>query len=402
MIRKNRYALWTIFAIFSIILTACGPTGLSEIEQAGTYAAQTIAAQPSATEKVLPTQTATPEPTATVTPTQEPTVGPVGPADFPEGVNPLTGLMVADPENLNRRPVFVKVANYPAYGRPHAGLSAADIVFEYYIGGGSNRFVGLYYGQDADQIGPMRSGRLVDPQLVNMYQGILGFVGAYETVYTKIVDVLGIRAITETGMSCPAICRTGNGDVTSVFADSAAMTAFSTQRGVDNHKYTLDGMAFDPAAPAGGSEGTDVLVQYADTDRGEWQFDVPTGKYLRLIEDTTGSELKMIPLVDRNTDEQLAFSNVIVLYAYYTEYAPTLHDIEFWGNTTGRPAVIFRDGQAYEVTWKVPSNSQPIQFLDENGDPFPLKPGNTWMAIMGLNSRLSESEGNWNFYFNLP
>ena len=400
MTRKKHYVHWTIFAIVSIILTACGPTGLSEVEQAGTYAAQTVAAQPSATEKILPTQTATPEPTAT--PTQEPTLGPVGPVDFPEGVNPLTGLMVADPENLNRRPVFVKVANYPAYGRPHAGLSAADIVFEYYIGGGSNRFVGLYYGQNADQIGPMRSGRLVDPQLVNMYQGILGFVGAYETVYAKIVDILGIRAITETGMTCPAICRTGNGDVTSVFADSAAMTALSTQRGVDNHKYALEGMAFDPAAPAGGSEGTDVLVQYSDTDRGEWQFDIPTGKYLRLIEDLTGSELKMIPLVDRNTDEQLAFSNVVVLYAYYTEYAPTLHDIEFWGNTTGRPAVIFRDGQAYEVTWKVPSNSQPIQFMDENGDPFPLKPGNTWMAIMGLNSRLTETEGNWNFYFNLP
>ena len=399
MKRKNRYALWTIFALLSIILTACGPTGLSEVEQAGTYAAQTIAAQPSATEKVLPTETATPEPTAT--PTQEPTLGPVGPVDFPEGVNPLTGLMVADPENLNRRPVFVKVANYPAYGRPHAGLSAADIVFEYYIGGEANRFIAVFYGENADQIGPMRSGRLVDPQLVNMYQGILGFIGAYETVYTKIVDVLGNRAITESNLAYPAIYRDGTG-VTSAFSDSAELTKLSTQRGVDNHQYALEGMAFDPETPAGGSEGTDVVVQYASIDRGEWQFDIPTGKYLRLIEDTTGSELEMIPLVDRNTDEQLAFSNVVVLYAYYTEYAPTLHDIDIWGNKTGRPAVVFRDGQAYEVTWIAPSNSQPIQFLDENGEPFPLKPGNTWMAIMGVNSSQTQAEGDWEFIFHLP
>jgi len=398
---KNRFALWTIFAILTMLLAACGPSGMSDVEQAGTYAAQTVAALPSATA-ALPTETATPEPTVTATPTQEPTVGPVGPSDFPEGVNPLTGLKVANPENLNRRPVFVKVANYPASGRPHAGLSSADLVFEYYIGSGSNRFMAVYYGDNAEQIGPMRSGRLVDPQLVSMYQGILGFVGAYETVYAEIVDVLGIRAITETDLTCPAICDDGRNIVTSVFANSAELTNLATQRGVDNHHYTLDGMAFDPVAPAGGGEGTDVLVQYSNLDRGEWQFDIPTGKYLRLIEDTSGSELQMIPLVDRNTDEQLAFSNVVILYAYYTEYAPTLHDITIQGNTAGRPAVIFRDGQAYEVTWVAPSNSQPIQFLDANGDPFPLKPGNTWMAIMGVNSTVSQADGDWKFTFYLP
>ena len=333
MKRNKRYLLWLVLALLTTILTACGQTGLSEVEMAGTYAAQTIAAMPSATEKILPTETATLEPTATETPTQAPTVGAVGPMDFPEGVNPLTGLMVDNLENLDRRPVFVKVANYPATGRPHAGLSSADIVFEYYIGYGSNRFIGVFYGENADQIGPVRSGRLVDPQLVNMYQGILGFQGAYETILTKIVDSLGVRAISGTGNTCPAICDNGDGTVISIFANSAELTALSSQRGVDNHQYTLDGMAFDPVAPSGGSEGTDVLVQYSNLDRGEWVFDIPTGKYLRLIEDTTGSELQMVPLTDRNTGEQLAFSNVVVLYAYYTEYAASMHDIDIWGNT---------------------------------------------------------------------
>jgi hypothetical protein len=54
---------------------------------------------------------------------------------------------VEDPSILDRRPVFVKVANYPVSGRPHAGLSFADMVFEYYIGTGGNRFIGLFYGQ---------------------------------------------------------------------------------------------------------------------------------------------------------------------------------------------------------------------------------------------------------------
>jgi hypothetical protein len=326
----------------------------------------------------------------------------VGPSDFPEGVNPLTGLEVENPENLNRRPVFVKVANYPASGRPHAGLSAADIVFEYYIGYGSNRFIALYYGENAEQIGPVRSGRLVDPQLVSMYQGILGFQSAYETIYAKIVDILGIRAISGTGNVCPAICDDGRNIVTSVFANSEALTELSTQRGVDNHQYTLDGMSFDPEAPAGGVPGLDALILYANSNRGEWRYDERSGKYLRWIEDAESTDLEMIPLVDQNTDEQLEFSNVVVLFAYYTEYTAAMHDIDLWGNTTGRRAVVFRDGQAYEVTWAAPSSDQPIQFFDQNGDPFPLKPGNTWMAMMGVNSGVTQDAGNWTFNFYLP
>ena len=109
-------------------------------------------------------------PTATPTP---PPPGGLRPTGFPDNVNPLTGLVVSDPELLNRRPMFIKVANFPRTGRPHAGLSYADLVFEYYIGEGANRFAAVYYGQDCPQVGPMRSGRLVDAQLAPMYRGTL-------------------------------------------------------------------------------------------------------------------------------------------------------------------------------------------------------------------------------------
>jgi hypothetical protein len=106
--------------------------------------------------------------------------------------------------------------------------------------------------------------------------------------------------------------------------------------------------------------------------------------------------------VDRITEEQLAFSNVVVLFAYHDELAPTMHDINIWDNPTGTRAVVFRDGQAYDVTWTTPNKNQPIRFFDQNGEAFPLKPGNTWMVIMGLNSDVSQDEGNWTFTFYLP
>jgi hypothetical protein len=87
---------------------------------------------PSVTPSSVPaipedTATATALPTATATPTP----APLGPS-FAPGINPLTGLAVADPVLLERRPMGIKVSNFPRSLRPHSGLSFADLVFEYY------------------------------------------------------------------------------------------------------------------------------------------------------------------------------------------------------------------------------------------------------------------------------
>jgi len=176
MMKLKPQMKWIILAVLILNLAACSgnPTSV-DLSLASTYAAQTLAAMPTNTVEPVPTSTATvaaPTATATVTETPVPDVLPVGPVGFPENVNPLTGLVVDDPSILNRRPVLVKVANQPISGRPHAGLSFADMVFEYYIGSGGNRFLALFYGQDADMIGPVRSGRMIDPYLVSLYEGI--------------------------------------------------------------------------------------------------------------------------------------------------------------------------------------------------------------------------------------
>jgi hypothetical protein len=393
-----------ISIVLMVLMSSCLPTGLSESELAHTYAAQTLTAIPTST--AIPTLTATEVPTATATQantaTSQSQPGAVGPDNFPENVNPLTGLEVDDPSLLERRPVLIKVANYPPSGRPHAGLSLADIVFEYYIGYGSNRFMALYYGQNADKVGPIRSGRLVDPKIVNMYEGILGFEGAYVTILDQIEEILGERAINGAGNTCPAICDDGRNIVTSVFADSEALTELSNRRGVDNQKYELNGMVFDTQTPDNGDEGTQANILFSSLNRGEWRFDEESGLYLRWIDDTSGNALEMIPLVDRETDEQLAFSNVVVLFANYTEFTPAMHDIDLWGNTTGRRAIIFRDGQAYDATWVAARNDQPIQFRDQNGEVFPLKPGNSWFVLFGSNSGVITEDGTWTFNFYLP
>jgi len=328
------------------------------------------------------------------------------PPDLP--VNPLTGLNVQDPTRLDRKPVFVKVSNFPAVGRPHAGLSFADMVFDYYIGSGQNRFMALYYGQDATQIGPVRSGRRVDAEIVLMYSGILGYGSADADTDEVIVNALGKYAISHLEGPCPAFCGTDTHSITGVFANSAAISEFVDMNDWENGKPDLPGMLFDAQPPADMRPAEQLTILFNYYNRGEWRYDSASGKYLRWIEEienfgTEEEQMEMIPLVDRITGKQLAFSNIIVMFAKYDELAPTAHAIEIWNNDNGLPAYLFRDGGMIEGEWASPNDSDPIQFTNADGSPLPLKPGNTWIAIMDINATFEEVEpGNWESFFFLP
>jgi hypothetical protein len=91
------------------------------------------------------------------------------------------------------------------------------------------------------------------------------------------------------------------------------------------------------------------------------------------------------------------------LFARYNEYNPTLHNIELWANRDGRRAVFFREGDMVEGLWRSPALNLPLQFFDKTGNYLPLKPGNTWFVIIGLDSTINEVEmGQWKVQFGLP
>ena len=141
---------------------------------------------------VVITATPLPPPTKTVAPTITASIVPehYGPDRFPKGINPFTGLRVPDAAVLDRRPVMVKVSNFPPSGRPQFGLSSADLVFEHYIGEGMNRFSAIFYGQKPEKVGPVRSARLADIQLASMYQTIFGYASADPRVRNNLISEL--------------------------------------------------------------------------------------------------------------------------------------------------------------------------------------------------------------------
>jgi hypothetical protein len=350
------------------------------------------------TNTALPTLTRTSTPIPSITPT--PAV--VGVFGFQDNINPLTGLEMEDPSILDRRPVMVKVSNAPPSVRPQAGLSFADLVFEYYIGEGANRFLATYYGQDAKKAGSVRSGRLVDSQLVKMYQGILAYGSADPQVDTIIQEKLGERAISNLEAGCPSFCGSDNTHNSPwIYANTAEITRYANQKSIDNVRPRLNGMLFDAHVPESDQFGIKLGVEYGYA-RGEWHYDPKSGKYLRWEERALNPE-NMVPLTDRLTGDQLAFSNVIVMFAPYMEYAPTLHEIDVADNTRGDQAFFFRDGVMVKGSWRAVDPSQPIQFFNQYGLPMLLKPGNTWIVIAGINSRINMPEdGHWEIRFVLP
>ncbi|MEA4813270.1 MAG: DUF3048 domain-containing protein [Anaerolineaceae bacterium] len=382
---KKNSAILIFATVLVLLASACTGAAPKNDNAIQTLAVQTLTAV-ALTESAAATPTNkpsdTPVPTATPEPTQEKTD--IGPDNFPEDVNPLTGEKSEDPALLKRRPVMVKVSNFPVEGRPHAGLSSADMVFAYAMPGMMSRYIGLYYGKDANLIGPVRSVRLIDPELVQLYQGILGGSGGdQENVLPKVARLLGNRVVYE-GL-CPGICDDGHHWVTTVFGDSAAITKYITQRGDEQKKYDLTGTLFDKKAPEGGKPTSKLSFNFSMADKSDWTYDEATGKYLRWI-DNAPNYNEMIPLVDRVTEKQLAFSNVIIIEAKYSWYNSDLYLTDMLGNTDGLKATFLRDGKLYEGTWKVTDPNKPIQFFDAQGHLFPLKPGNTWVNISGVNT----------------
>jgi hypothetical protein len=399
-----------------ILLRRCVPLFLLVLTQAcnlGVQRSNTTLLPFSATDTLSKGSNPTGTPAATATPaivpptpteTPIPLVYPVGPSGFPSNVDPLTGLVASDPQLLNRRPLAIKVSNFPRTARPQAGLSKADVLWEFYTEFGNTRWIAMFYGQDADKVGPIRSARVLDTRIVPLYDAILVHVQAFETVWTEI-SKSGIDTINEFPASCPAICRDTNEPVVenSAFGNTVELTKYAKRIGMlSGGRPNLDGMVFDPAAPGGADPSTGVWIFFSSSAMAEWKFDTASGRYLRLSErDPSGV---MIPLTDRTTGTQLAVDNVLVLDVNIFGYSGKIgngeqFDMDLSSSGTG---YFYRDGGVVQGKWKSGGPNAPLQFVDKNGNPYALHPGTTYIAIIGNRStggRTASTE--WRF-FNVP
>ncbi len=306
----------------------------------------------------------------------------IGPDTYPEGVNPLTGLSVSNPALLHRRPVGVKVSNFPAAVRPQAGLSQADIVFEHYAEGGTTRLTAFFLGNTPQKVGSMRSARLIDLELTEMYRAIFIFSGASDGVRQRIYNgPAANRSLLADTMGEPFVFRDPNIDPPhNFFANPREVWFLADERGVNLEDPGLHGTAFSATVPANGSPARTVDIAYR-AENVRWFYEGGFTRYARYADGE--------PHMDTVTEQQITAQNVVVLYVDHVEDRTIMEDevagghysieIQLWGEG---PCDLFRDGQRFECRWSRADDFSMLTFKTPTGDLLPLKPGITWYQIV--------------------
>jgi hypothetical protein len=327
---------------------------------------------------------------------------------FPADVNPLRGQKVTDVRLLERRPMAVKISNDPRPMRPQWGLSLADIVYEYYTEWGKTRFVALFYGKDAEQVGPIRSARFFDENVIVMYKAALAYVGADERVLKRFYKAeFADRLISEWPAGCPPICRIDVKMWNHAVTDTRRLSHFISISGMGNNRQDLRGMAFASQPPADGNDALILLFRYSPYTYNQWVYDFIHREYIRLQDvqdDDNGQGEAYEVMNDRLTGEVITAQNVVVLFVPYS-YVVKKEDVEVVNvDLTQRgKAELFRDGKKYDVFWQRKNKETLLTLVDAAGNPFPFKPGNTWFEVVGITSvAVHEAAGIYRFGFSIP
>src|SRR5881296_2408985 len=360
----RRRTRWTAFMGAILLLAACGPTAAPAADRSAGAPAPAVARA-----------------------TPEATLDPAAPC---KACWPLSGKPVKS-GSIEKRPLVVKIDNVPL-GRPHYGITQADMVFEILVEGFVTRLAAVYQSQDPQTIGNIRSARLADRSLTPMVRGALVYSGtsAYEmpliqgdAANGKYVDL----SADYTGGYYRVTFRPGPYNM---FTSAAAMRQAIAAHGADtpqqipswgflaatDHVATIAGMA-------GGVAAMELTIPYReDISLVKYQYDAQTRTYAR-FQNNAG---KSVRDVDAVNNQPIAAANVAIIHTEIWEVPQIVdaagsyaHDMRLTG--TGS-ATIFRDGLRQEATWTRASDTEPFVFKNAAGQKILLDQGQTWVHVV--------------------
>lgn len=342
--------------LVAIVIAAVALAGGGEDEPAST-----------STTTVAPTTSTTAESTTTTTVLETTTtVAEAGPP------SPLNGMPVEDATLLDRRVIAVKVDNHPN-ARPQSGVEQADAVWELLVEGGLTRFIALFHHTDVDYVGPIRSGRPTDPDLVAITGGPLTRSGAQDWVQA-IFNRKGVNTIGEVR---PATFRMGHRQAPhNLYGDTTLMREFADGQGWPDEA---------PTAPLfvwgdwdGGDAAEEIVFDWSDEQVDvTWKFQ--GGRYLRF----TGTNAHTWTNRDRDVQEQVEADTLVVLEAPRYTACPSgsgscVPAMETVGE--GR-ALVFHGGEVVEGRWSRGAYDVPFALSAADGSPLTVPPGRMWINV---------------------
>lgn len=314
------------------------------------------------------TTTTTAPPTTIVTTTSEPAQGVVA---------PLTGLRVADETLLNRPPLAMKIDNLDAAREsalPQSGIPRADVVFEEIVEGNITRLVAVFHSQQPGTVGPVRSARTTDVELLpQLGRPLLGWSGGNQGVTAA---VQASPWIVDAGWdSAPGdyFRQSGKQAPHNLFARADELWRLAPADAPPPpplFEYRTEGQQNPPGAqPSQGVDinwGTGVAVAPVS-----WRWRGDLGRYVR---SQAGREHK------DSDGTVLTASNVVVLVTDYGQSSADSRSPE--AHTVGSGELfVFSNGGVVHGRWDRPEITKPATLVDDRGEPVQLTPGQTWIEL---------------------
>ena len=282
-----------------------------------------------------------------------------------EVVYPLTGLPVEDDAAAERPAMVVKIDNHPK-ARPQFGINQADIIFEENVEK-LTRFAAVFHSEGSDPVGPIRSGRFQDINLLgSLNKPLFVWSGGNAKVSAAIQDSdlvdLSWTVANKDGGFTRDDERTAPHNL--IAETTKLWTLAPSGAKPPAQQFVYRGVS---DANASTSKDTDGVKISMDGVKVHWIWDSASKEFQRLSDDK--------PHMD-SEDVQLAVPNVVVLEVEYSNnYSPT-------SKTVGSgKAFVFTNGVMYEGKWTRDDRLKPFTLTDSAGAPIKLTPGQTFVEV---------------------
>jgi hypothetical protein len=295
-------------------------------------------------------------------------------------IAPLTGLVDPSGASLTRPALSVKVENTDA-ARPQAGIDQADVLYEEVVEGNITRFVAIFNSQIPDVIGPVRSVRAEDPDIVWPIGGIFAYSGG-APVNVNAINAAPVHAVDESAAQA-------NGAMQRNAQGQPPRDAPHNLYAIGPKLIELGGDPKPPPAlfqylpadapPLTGTGVVSMRIGFIQGYDPTYTWDAGSRTWKR-TNSQNGSPFTVVG------GAQIAPTNVVVQFTHYAN--------EGEGQTVGQGDVwVFSDGVVRKGTWVRPDKTQPAKYVDANGQPILLRPGRTWVELLPSDAPVDVVEG---------
>lgn len=263
----------------------------------------------------------------------------------------------------------VKIDNHTA-ARPQIGLERADIVFEELVEGGLTRYLGVWQSDIPEILGPVRSIRPMDPDIMTPFGGIAAYSGGQQ----KFLDMMN---------ATPLLSVIFDSDRTGVFSRSGDRPSphnviVKSARVVSEHSDLAppaQQFAYAPTVAAASAviDGTPINAinaRFSDERFPSWAWTAEAQSYLRSQEGVADFD---------SNGTQLRATNVVVMRVDIDDSFGEVPKTTMIGSGE---ASVSTGGKAIHATWSKASQADPISLIDDHGVTIRLGPGNTWIELV--------------------